>query len=738
MALGLLLLSALAFGWPLFVPGWIIPQGGGDLVSFLWPSYHYAAQTIHQVILGQAPFSALLWNPTLYLGAPFAADNQTGLFYPPNLILFLLLPNFPYWALEGLVVFHLFVAGAGMYLLLWDEVGRQSDLVWRMEIGLLGGLAFMASDVFITHLGNYNIDAVSAYLPWVFWALRRTLEQPSLGRQQFRWAVVTGLLFGLAALAGHAQMAFISALACGVYGLYEFVAQGNWRVLVLGTTAGLVAFGLAAIALLPALEMLKYTARAGLSYAEAAKWSLPPLGLAGMLSPLVYGRGARDFWPSWDRVEMGYFGLVPLLLVPFARGKQTWFYWIVAGIGLVIALGGYTPIHYLLFAFVPGFASLRVPARFILLTDFGLVVLAGLGFARVLAHPPLITDWTIKAKAGIWVAGLVLGAGLVALAPLALGHSPAWTALGVGVVLVVMAFGLARYRPAWLPLLVFVELFALGGFVEVDKADPMAGYQSGPAVAWLKAQPGPLRIDVASGPWQPDAPAVFGLEAVSGIANPLAIAAYDNYYWSVGYRGSPQYNFLNVQYVVAEKNKPPADSSFVPVYNEDPDVDVYLNTNAMARVQLIDRDGAVFAADSKVAFDQIHLPAFDPTKQVVLESAVGSEASAAVGNQVAATNLYYAHYEAGRFGVVADAVKPSYLVVSEVWYRDWVATVNGLAVPVLRANTAFMAVAVPAGESTVEFEFTSPMLKVGAILTGLTLVVSVGVLVWGRGRRATP
>ncbi len=138
LGLGLLLLAALAFGWPLFVPGWIIPQGGGDLVSFLWPSYHYAAQTLHQVILGQAPFSAMLWNPTLYSGAPFAADNQTGLFYPPNLILFLLFPNFPYWALEGLVVFHLFVAGAGMYVLLRDEVGL-ADGNWAAGgIGIYG------------------------------------------------------------------------------------------------------------------------------------------------------------------------------------------------------------------------------------------------------------------------------------------------------------------------------------------------------------------------------------------------------------------------------------------------------------------------------------------------------------------------------------------------------------------------------------------------------------------------
>ncbi|MEK7278581.1 MAG: hypothetical protein AAB427_14610, partial [Chloroflexota bacterium] len=128
----LLALVALAFCWPIFSSDWIIPQGGGDLVSFLWPTYRYAARVLHSqpcvsasaifdpqtaICHLQSATSALLWNPTLYSGAPFAADNQTSLFYPPNLLLFLLFPDLPYTAMEALVAFHLFLAGAGMYLL---------------------------------------------------------------------------------------------------------------------------------------------------------------------------------------------------------------------------------------------------------------------------------------------------------------------------------------------------------------------------------------------------------------------------------------------------------------------------------------------------------------------------------------------------------------------------------------------------------------------------------------------
>ncbi len=726
IALALILAVALAFVWPLFVRGWVIPQGGGDLVSFLWPTYRYAAQHLSLQSLISNP-RALLWNPTLYSGYPFAADNQTGLFYPPNLSLFALFPDFPYQALEALVAFHLFIAGAGMYLFMRREMLERGE--WRIEIGLAPALAFMASDVFITHLGNYNIVAVSAYLPLILLCLRSALiTNNQLLITNIRWSLLGGFLFGLAILAGHAQMSLILALACGLNGLYELVAQRHWRVLVLGGLTAIIAFGIAAVALLPTFEMLQYTARSALNYEEASRWSLPPLGLAGMISPLVFGRGARNFWPPWDRVEFGYIGAAALTLALFARGKQTRFYWLLALAGLLIALGKYTPVHQLLFDFVPGFSSIRVPARFILLTNFALAVLMG----YTLADRQRIID--AFRREGVLV-GIVAVVGVVCvlLAPLLLGRSPAWEAAILVVVTIAVCLFLFRRYPVFLPLLIFAELFAFGGFVEVDRGDPALAYKRGPAVEYLFAQPGPFRIDVASSAWQPDAPAVFGLESIAGISNPLALARYDQYYWSVGYRGSPQYNFLNAQFVVADKNAPPADNTFVPVFNEDPDVDVYLNTNARPRVSLI--YDTTLAADSDSAFSLIHTPDFSPASQVILESPNPNYQLPVTSNPITgSSNLYYTKYSAGQFAVVAQTPAPAFVVLAEVWYPGWTATVNGVQAQVLRANTAFMAVEVPAGENTIEFQFNSPMVAVGLAITIVTFLI-IGLALFGIIRR---
>jgi hypothetical protein len=107
-ALGVL---ALIFFWPVTLDVAWIPRGGGDLVSFLWPTYAYAARSLWS---GRVP----LWNETLYSGMPFAADNQTSVFYPLNLLTFLVFPSIPYRAMEWLVVLHFWLAGAGMYFLM--------------------------------------------------------------------------------------------------------------------------------------------------------------------------------------------------------------------------------------------------------------------------------------------------------------------------------------------------------------------------------------------------------------------------------------------------------------------------------------------------------------------------------------------------------------------------------------------------------------------------------------------
>ena len=727
LPLGLLLFATLIFFWPLLLGGnWHIPQGGGDLVSFLWPTYRFAANTIIQ---GDLP----LWNPYLYAGAPYAADNQSGLFYPVNLAL-TLLPDLPYRAMEWLVVLHIFMGGAGMYVLLlhtthytYQKADRDRSHTTKWA-GVTAALAFQFSSVFVTHVGNLNIVATSSYLPWALFCLHRMSQE-----YRIRWAGGLGICLALAILAGHAQMAFIVGVAVGLASLWELSAlvrsdlSKALRITLLLALALGIALGLTAIALLPAVEMTQYTHRAYLSYDAAARYSIPPNGLVGMLSPLLFGRGASGFWPAWDRVELGYGGTVTLLLAGMAVGntRTRRFAYLLGSIGLLIALGKHTPLHLWLYDHAPGFGQLRVPARFILLTNFAVAYLAGQG----------MQDLTLRIvparRVLVWGATLALIAALAM--PMVWGEaakevsSPPPEALPLAILVTLLTLGLAlviskqRWYAPGLTLLLGAELIGLGAWVEVDRFEPNEGYRSSPAVEFLLSQPGPFRIDVAASTWQPDAPAIHGLESVSGLHNPLALADYDTYYWSVGYRGSALYNFLNVRFVVADKDIPAADSSFVPVFNEDPHVDVYLNTNARPRITLI--HNPVLVPDQDAAFASIHQPDFDPYQDVVLEGGVPLRSPTA-GD----TKMYYTQYTPHQHTIVASTPSPAYLVFSEVWYPGWQASINGQAAEIIRANYAFRAVYLPSGEHTVVMHFKPRSWHIGI---AVTLVTIVAMLVFG-------
>ena len=68
---------------------------------------------------------------------------------------------------------------------------------------------------------------------------------------------------------------------------------------------------------------------------------------------------------------------------------------------------------------------------------------------------------------------------------------------------------------------------------------------------------------------------------------------------------------------------------------------------------------------------------------------------------------------------------PGLLVMSDVHAPGWKASVNDQPATLLRANYAFRAVFVPAGEHRVTFHYEPLAFQVGALLSGFALLVLV-------------
>ena len=199
---------------------------------------------------------------------------------------------------------------------------------------------------------------------------------------------------------------------------------------------------------------------------------------------------------------------------------------------------------------------------------------------------------------------------------------------------------------------------------------------------------------------------------IRGIFNPLGLAAYNTYLGGMGPRGSALYNFLNVKYVLAEKGKPPGDARFVPVFNGDPQIDVYLNTAALPRAMLIYKSIPVTSGEQ--AWAAIHQPEFDPSREVVVEGGPVLNGTPSGGT------LTVRRLDANDIELDATTSAPAYVVLSEVYYPGWRAEVDGRAAKILPANFAFRAVYLEPGAHRVRMFFLPASWTLGLAISAVT------------------
>lgn len=762
-ALLLLFLATLGFFWRIVFSEQVWrPAGGGDLALFLWPTYTFAAETYR---MGQLP----LWNPCLFGGMPFVGDIQSGIFYPINLLAFGLSNPLTLRDLEFLSILHFWIAGAGMYLLLRMGrlgEGREGDRDPAPPIGhlaaLTGAVAFEFSDLFVTHFGNLNLIAAAAWLPLAFLLFRHALLAASR-RAALVPAAGASVVLAVSFLAGHIQAFFFLVLALVVYALFEGVRAWSsgegwravaWPLVLLALTGGLAA-ALAGPSLLPVLEMAGQTVRQSFTYENAAEFSLPPAQLVGLLVPGFFGRGPAQAWGPWDRVEVGYLGVLPLMLAVFGfalrRDAVTRLFAVLAVVGLALALGGYAILQGWLFQFVPGMSSLRAPARFILLLDFGLAALAAIGFEAVRHRAGGYDNGYKRMTLSVAWVSLTVGvaAAAAALVILILGQdrdpviltriANAANAIFFFLLLLFSSTALVRvarrpFRPAWLwgalaLALVLFDLLSLGAYVDLGFTDPTLPFRHEDVAAFLGRESAPFRIDSVGtgveGAWPPDTAILYGLSDLNG-DNPLVLAAMNTYWEALGSRASRLYDLLNSKYVLTPPNTP-LDAKFRRVF-ESRGLSVSENGNVLPRAFVV--YGARRVLSPAEALSAIHAQGFDPRETVIVEG----EAAELPGGMPLMPAVI-TRYSPNEIELAATAGQPGYLLLSEVFYPGWRAWVDEVEQPVWRADYLFRAVALEAGAHRIRLEYDPLSFRLGLGLAAAGLLALLGLLLFGRQQR---
>src|SRR5688572_17219129 len=183
------------------------------------------AFTADELRAGRLP----LWNPYSASGEPWLANPQTGLFYPPAW-LFLVLPFET--AYMAYLLLHLMLLGWGAYLLFARGAPPGAAMV--------GAAALMFCGPVLSLLDVSNNFATLAWIPLVLWC--------ALEGAWRRGALVLALAF----LGGEP---FFAAIAALMYAIVRRNRDVIWTALL--------AFGLSAIQLIPFLEFVANSDRAG-------------------------------------------------------------------------------------------------------------------------------------------------------------------------------------------------------------------------------------------------------------------------------------------------------------------------------------------------------------------------------------------------------------------------------------------------------------------------------------------
>ncbi|RME44883.1 MAG: hypothetical protein D6791_12130 [Chloroflexi bacterium] len=668
---------------------------------------------------------------------------QSGILYPPHLLRFLLGPDLRYADMQWLSMLHIWWAGMTAYLL-----GRELGL-WRVP-ALMAAAAFMFSDLFLIHFGNLNLIAVASWIPLVLLFLHRYL-----GTGEVRVALASGLALGVGSLAGHIQITLYGLMAVALWsGLWLLLHRDDlsnvWRRGVAGVViVSVVGLGLLAPVLLPGLEIARYSERSAWHYGQTVAFSLSPAQLVGLLIPGFFGRGPALHWGLWPRVEVGYAGVLTVLLAPLGflmyRERLTRLLMGLAVIALAFSLGIYSALHGWLTWLLPGLEQLRAPARFIFIFDLALALLAGFGL-QALLRPWTTDERTTFVRYWRWLKALLLIALAVAVPvvyavllltqmadpTLHLRASVSTIAVVDFVLLLVagMALLLARSR-SWIRFdllaalalaLLVIDLASLGAYEDLSEQDPTRNFFRREIVDFLRADPDLFRIDTRTdieSLWQPDTALVHGLYDTWGVVNPLTLAYYKAFLDATGSRSSDLYALLNVKYLLARSDAPLDRDVWEPAYAADPDLTVYRNRRFRPRVHLLGHARSV--PDLSSAEAAIRAANFRPLQEVVVEQ--GRDQSGATGRaQVTA-------WDVNRVEVDTEGSKEATLVVAQVWYPGWEASVDGGDwQPVLRADGVWQAVQLPAGRHHVVLRFRPRSFYAGLVVAVLTVLAVV--LAW--------
>lgn len=294
-------------------------------ISSIYGFYPWDTFSLHEIKAGFFP----LWNPHNALGEPHLANMQTAIFYPITWLKFLFGMNL--WALDALLLFRLFLAGACTYLF-----ARRLNLNFTASI--VSSISFMLTGYLTRHIymSHLNVEILIPLVALTFYEMGQT--------GKLKWFAASAAAVWLSIIGGFPEATVYCLSLAGLFFLWT-AHYKRWPLLIGATFCGFVASGV------QTLPFFEYVANA---------WFYHPPGIGFEHLDIKY---FFTLWAPWffgvNNVSplapflMPYLGAVPMTLALCALGKkmdkQRWFFALAAVIcfGLIYGIPPFSWLAYL-------------------------------------------------------------------------------------------------------------------------------------------------------------------------------------------------------------------------------------------------------------------------------------------------------------------------------------------------------------------------------------------------------
>jgi hypothetical protein len=701
-----------------------------DYGFFAYPLAHFQRDCFWHCDL---PF----WNPYNNCGIPFLAQWNTMPLYPPSLI-YLTLP-LP-WALGFFALLHLGFAGVGMFLLARQWTGSSFAAAFA-------GVAFAFNGFTLNLLMWPSHMATWAWMPWVVLAVGLAWRD---GGRMIILAAFTG---GMQMLAGGPEIIFLTWVLLSALWLQQFIRGDAPRRKMLWRFPLIVALviALTAAQLLPFLDLVAHSQRDA-SYADL-RWSMPGWGWANFLVPMAFGGtwNAGVFfqygqaWTSSYYLGIGTLWLA-LLAIWKTRDQRVRLLAAAAAVALFFALGENTPVLPAVRKLIPQLSFITYPVKYVLLAVFIAPLLAATGLANLpnLKRRAAVTGAILFALMGgilFWAWRFPFPTDDVP-ATLHNGFSRAGFLVLTGALLFLltrkMKSGLYRFAPPALILVAWLDVVTHEPTQNPTVAPNV--YEANLARAALKMKPQP-ELGGSRAMISPAAANQFVHFTVRDphnnfLAKRLGYCANVNQLDAVPkvdgfFSLTPRENdtVLALYYRRTNADFPRLDD-FMGVSQTTAPGEMFQWSPRTTFLPLVTAgQKPVFIAETDLE-EALTSPNFDGGKIVYLPP--DEKNFVAVSNQTAAT-IISSRFANRTVDIQVVAAEPSLVVVAQTYYHNWRATVDGQPTKLLRANQAFQAVQISAGQHRVRLVYDDRAFQIGAAISIIAALGGCGLLRKFRG-----